>query len=163
MKFKYDANGTCSLLILSDFGEEAPTYDDDTHNRKSPCAKDFKQFVGRLRQKVNSFNEGKLPDNITTSKCTFDGFATIQATTASIQPLAEEWLERFGFERFGPTAKRKHQYTKLSIWLMPVSTFLETLTAWEKELDIQPGETEPEIFTEWRTVIVDVATFQAAG
>ena len=153
MLFKHDANECCSLLILRNFGEETPTYDDDSPFTVSPCAIDFRQFVERLRQKVNEFNYKKNNKSIVTNASRFEKSAIIQATTCSTQPKAEGFLREFGFQQFGPVAKEKHKKTELSVWLMTVADFKSKLAEHEASLDITPpaiyeGDTFPYFTTD---------------
>lgn len=139
MDFCQDTNGCCTLLILKDFGEETPTYAPPEMKKESPCAKDFRQFVARLRKKVNEFNKYKKEDSYM-ADAVLQNRAIIQSTTCSTQPIVEGFLTEFGFQRFGPIEKKKHKETELSVWLITVKDFMDRLCTLEEELNITEKE-----------------------
>lgn len=139
MEFVQDLNGCCTLMVLRNFGEETPTYDPPEMYKESPCAKDFRQFVTRLRKKVNDFNKYKKEDSLM-ENAVFQNRAAVQATTCSTQPIVEGFLSEFGFQRFGPFSKKKHKETEMSVWLISMENFMKRLCDLEKELDITEKE-----------------------
>lgn len=124
----------CTQVVLTDFGEETVTYNDQIGKKYSPCAPDFPEFVKRLRTKVNAYNANVSYDWGICKKPTLDTLAIITATTLDTQPIAEGFLKQFGFRKYGPITRTKYSIGQISLWFLSVPVFFKKLKKHEKRL-----------------------------
>ncbi len=123
---------TCSILHLVGFGEQSPTYDEDENGgTKSDHASSFSKFKAHLRDVVRLWDEGydKHYYDVTQPAASkkVHRMAYVDATTCSLQPRAEKYLEKLGFQKIGPFSKLKHSNTVLTLWVMAAPDFIEAI------------------------------------
>lgn len=104
---------TCSLLRLHNFGEsteDAPP--------SPPVAYNYGDFLKALRKSVTDFNCRWYSAN---------EYAIIQAEVLSTQPRAQRFLRRIGFQEIRCDHYLKYPDHGISLFVMPVSDFLEKI------------------------------------
>lgn len=125
---KNNESYVCTALTLSGFAETQVNGDDELGVNKG-AAPSLEEFKKHLRYCVQQHDESADEDS--------GGYpyyddsvyrvAVIQAYTVHTQPVSEGYLEQLGFQRFGPVSKLKHPKTKLSVWLITATDFLEAI------------------------------------
>lgn len=136
MRIAEDDN-CCTLLHLVNFGQEVINY--DTMATTVAESETYDIFVSKCRKAISSFDRRmNLPVNRATwprdypGALDFKNRAVLMATTIHHQVLAEEFLAKIGFTKFGPIYKNKHKENLLSVWTISISDFLTNLEAAEE-------------------------------
>lgn len=121
---KNNENYVCTALTLSGFSEQTVDDNDELGESKG-YAPDLESFKAHLRYCVEQHDDGADDDPYYDDSV--HRVAVIQAYTVHTQPVSEGYLEALGFQRFGPVEKEKHPATKLSVWLIRATDFLENI------------------------------------
>lgn len=127
-----DGNGVCSKLILKEWGEQGPSYAVDSYTgMKEDHATDLSELKAHLRFCVEQWDKQwdayKGSYYLLSQNKSVHRVAVIEATTCSLQPMANKYLKELGFKKFGGCKKLKHPETKLYVWLIRADKFLEAI------------------------------------